>query len=157
MAAQKSTIEVTSVSRHRSENLAIVEYDEVQATTTMGQKAEDKRRGPTGDFHNALDLLAPFLATPYGISPGQHHSIKPRELQLFRQEADGLETLRCKIAGTRRPEGEDADVKLAVNKRDVTGKLKEAVDVVVEEALAYIGGARGEAVLDLKDREEPEE
>ncbi len=153
--AAKSTIEVTTVSRHRSENLAIVEYDEVQATTTMGQKAEDKRRGPTEAFHNAMDLLAPFLATPYGISPGQHRTIKPRELQLFRQETgDGLETLRCKIAGTRRPEGEDADVKLSVGKRDVSGKLKDAVDIVVEAALAYIGGERGEAVLDLKDRED---
>lgn len=147
---QDGTRDITRVWRHQQENRAVVEFNLVTDQHILGQKAADQTLPPTQAFHDAMDALYGFLATPYGISGSEAAKVRTREVRLFRKAGDdGLEVLQVKLYGTRDPEGFDANVSLRVPKQEVTGKLKAAIDKVIAAALGYIDGERGQVPMGL--------
>ena len=152
MAKQLPERNITRVWRHQTENRAVVEYDAVTDTGASGQMEADKARPPTATFHEAMDAMFGFCATPYGVTGDQAKKVRLRELKLFRKAGDdGEEVVQVKLYGTRTPEGFDADVPFRIPKQEVTGKLKAAVDNVVAVANGYIDGERGQGELGLGD------
>ena len=135
--------EITRIWRHRTKNLACVEYVEIDGDHRRELKEKDSL-APTTAFHNAFDALATHIAAPYLVHQDQHNKVRPQEIVMDRHENE----LRVKrMIGVIDAEGFEGDCKLKVPQQIPAGDCQKAVKKLITEAEKYIEGKRGEASL----------
>ena len=139
--------QITRIWRHRTKNLARVEYSETDGDH-LRERMEKDSVPPTQSFHDAFDKLAVHIAAPYLLSGEFQKKVVPQEIVMDRLE-DELRIKRMK--GYIDAEGFEGDCKLSIPQQIPTGDLQKVVAALIKQADKYIEGARGQATADLAE------
>lgn len=114
-----------------------VEWLEIMSGSSCDRKLHDCTRPASPEFHAAMDELAPHGADPVGL--------RPREVKLERKD----DQLLVMLHGQKAAEGFNGPVHLHVPKQVAEGHLLPLVELVMDAALRFVDGERGQ--IDLFD------